>query len=203
MIQFPFIYTLKVETDKPFSTVAWFIKYFAVSFDVFGGVSEYLCSKDQQLLDWTQHQLLFSFHTLLPTSNSSHISFLLPLYAQLQVWRSRKILSTATPVHQKIVSGLGGIIHLGPVHDCAVGFSSAHVSVMPNWSNVLLLLESLDLWQLPMTISSFEWAPMDCSVSEMKFYSIIFPSLLLWNWLQFQNMWRVNCSLKYTKIDFA
>lgn len=40
-------------------------------------------------------------------------------------------------------------ICLCPVHDCAVSFSSAHVSVMPNWSNVLLWLESLHLWPLP------------------------------------------------------
>lgn len=177
------------------------MEYFAISFVIFGGVSEYLCFKGQRLLDWTQHQLIFSFHALLPASKSLHISFLLPLYTQLQVWRSRKIISTSTLLHQKIISVLGGE-YLPLSSACmTVLWVSAQgflVSVMPNWSNVLSWLESLDLWQLPMTISSVEWASMDCNVSEIKFYSIIFYFLSSYETdHNFKRREELICTLKY------
>lgn len=175
-----------------FSTVAWFMEYFAISFDFFGGFSDYLCSKDQRLLDWTQRQLVFSFHTLLPASNSSHISFLLPLYTQLQVWRSREIISTSTLLHPKIISVLGdAYLPLSSAWLCC-GFQQCPCVSNAKLEQCAIVTWILDLWQPPMAISSFKWAPVDCSVSEMKLYSIISYFLSWYETEQFQKTWRAN-----------
>lgn len=142
------------------------MKYFAISFVV----CEYLCSKDplSELSPRCYSPSSFCFQ---PTTH--HTS---PFHPCTHSCKSEDVEKPSQEPHNCtkiwclywVVS-----ICLCPAHDSVVGFSNAHVSAMPKWSNVRLWLESLDLWQLPMTITSPEWSPMDCSMSEMKFYSVI------------------------------
>lgn len=140
-------------------------------------------SKDQRPLEWFQCQLIFSFHTLLPTSNSSHISFLLPLYTQLQVWRSRKIISTSTLLRQKIISVLGGeYLPLSSARLCC-GFQQCPCGSNAKLEQCAILTRILGPLTTPhgyllVKISTYE---LQWFWHEIMFHTILL-SLLIWNW---------------------
>lgn len=78
------------------------------------------------------------------------------------------------------------------------------VSVTPNWSNMLLWLSLGKLSEVQGFISSPERAPTNCSVSEMKFYSIISYFLSCHKTeCNFKTCEELIWSLNFTKIDFV